>query len=158
MTRMSKGMAWARLSVALASGALLLLQSVYAAGAATLTIASVTIYPGDLISNSQLRDEEQQKVDQSAWLSRTDLVGRIAKRTLLKDQPIPIGSVEDARAFKVGSQVRLIFQEEGLTIVSSGMALQTGVAGDHVRVRNTQSGQIVVGLVQQDGSIKVGEK
>ena len=126
--------------------------------AGTLTIPNVTIYPGDVILGSQLVDEPSGDAGVGTWMSRSELVGRVSRKTLIKEKPIAYGSVEDAKTFKVGSQVQLIYQDEGLTIVSAGMALQSGSTGDSVRVRNTQSGQVVVGQVTANGAIKVGSQ
>jgi flagella basal body P-ring formation protein FlgA len=55
-----------------------------------------------------------------------------------------------------GAEVRLIYAEGGLLIVTSGMALQEGSAGDLIRVRNIDSGVTISGVVQPDGTVMVG--
>jgi flagella basal body P-ring formation protein FlgA len=56
---------------------------------------------------------------------------------------------------KRGEPARLVFQEQGLVIVMQVEALQNGGAGSFVRVRNVDSGLVVSGRVQQDGTIRV---
>ena len=44
-----------------------------------------------------------------------------------------------------------------MIIVAYGSALQAGGVGDLIRVRNQDSGLVVSGRVQADGSIRVSE-
>jgi len=50
-----------------------------------------------------------------------------------------------------------VFQQSGVSITAFGAALQAGAAGDLVRVRNADSGLTVSGVVQPDGSVRVGD-
>ena len=54
-------------------------------------------------------------------------------------------------------RIRELFEEAGLAIATYGQAMGPGARGDVVRVRNGESGVIVSGVVQADGSVKVGE-
>ena len=56
---------------------------------------------------------------------------------------------------RVGATVRLIYETPGLTIVTNGQSMQNGIVGQSVRVRNLDSGLIVTGNIQTDGSVKV---
>lgn len=120
----------------------------------------VTIYPGDRLDDSVLDDLEAPP-DASARRgvieSRKDIVGKIARRTLLPGQPILAIAVDNPRLITIGTQVKIVFSEGGLTITALGMALQAGAAGDLIRVRNQDSNLVVIGVVQQDGTVKVNE-
>ena len=76
--------------------------------------------------------------------------------TLLPGHAIPYASVSNRKVVVNGSEVKLIYAEGGLLIVTSGAALQDGSIGDVVRVRNSDSGVTVLGAVQPDGSVRVG--
>ncbi len=89
--------------------------------------------------------------------SKAMLLGRVAKRTLLPGKPILPIAVDSPRLVTIGSQVKIVFDEAGLTIVAYGAALQAGAIGDLIRVRNQDSGLVVSGRMQPDGSIRVGE-
>jgi flagella basal body P-ring formation protein FlgA len=89
--------------------------------------------------------------------SRQAVVGKVARRVLLKGHAIPISSVREAYLFKEGERVALVFRDGGLSIEASGVALQPGVLGSPVNVRNSETGVIVRGVVQSNGSVQVGE-
>jgi flagella basal body P-ring formation protein FlgA len=86
---------------------------------------------------------------------RSQLVGMIARRTLLPGQPVPVKSVEKPVLVRRGEPARLVFREQGLVIIMQVEALQNGGAGNFVRVRNIDSGLVVSGRVQEDGTIRV---
>ena len=119
----------------------------------------VTIYPGDVISDSMLEEIAIPENADPAFVvpSREALVGKAARRTLLPGKPISPMAVDAPRLVVLGAQVKLVFAEDGLVITTYGQALQNGAAGDIVRVRNQDSGLVVSGRVQPDGSIRVSE-
>lgn len=123
-------------------------------------VPRVTIYPGDKITDSML-DERSDVVPRDSEplyiRSREALIGKVARRTLLPRQPIQIMAVDNPRVVIVGAQVKVIFAEAGLDIVTYGIAQQAGGVGDIIRVRNQDSGLFISGRVQSDGSIRVGE-
>ena len=62
----------------------------------TLPVPTVTIYPGELIDADRLTERDVPPVARSAavTLERTAmLVGKVAKRTLLPDHPIPANAI-----------------------------------------------------------------
>ncbi len=125
-----------------------------------IPVARVTIYPGDRITEAMLdeRADATPRDGEGLYIrSRDGLIGKVARRTLLPRQPIPAMAVDNPRVVTVGAQVKVIFAESGLHIVTYGIAQQAGGVGDLIRVRNQDSGLFVSGRVQSDGSIRVGE-
>ena len=84
------------------------------------------------------------------------IVGKMARLTLLPGHAIPFAGVSNRKLVANGAEVKLVYAEGGLLIVTSGAALQDGSIGDVVRVRNSDSGVTVSGAVQPDGSVRVG--
>lgn len=131
--------------------------SAYAASI-ELPVARQTIPVGSEIGHRDLVERKfpSRTATQFAVAShRSQLVGQVTRRTLLPGQPIPINSVEKPLLVKRGEPARLVFQEQGLVIIMQVEALQNGGAGSFVRVRNVDSGLVVSGRVQQDGTIRV---
>ena len=115
------------------------------------------IYPGDLILDEMLVDVPNAARDGSGPFvdSRSLIVGRVARLTLLPGHAIPFSGVSNRKLVSNGAEVKLIFSEGGLVIMTTGSALQDGSIGDVVRVRNDDSGVTVSGAVQPDGSVRV---
>lgn len=119
-------------------------------------VPAMTLYPGDIIRDASLVDTLSSVPADAAIADRAQLIGKAARRTLLAGKPIPAGALDEPRLVTNGGAVRLLFDEPGLTIATTGQALQPGTHGEFIRVRNTESGVIVTGVVQRDGSVKVG--
>lgn len=122
---------------------------------------AMVIYPGDVIRESMLVDTDVRDLSRGTGNyieRRAELIGKAAKRTLLPGMAISPAWVESPRAVANGAQVRVIFREDGLTIVSSAAALQPGAIGDTIRLRSNDGGMTIVGVIQADGSVQVGER
>ncbi|MEP3047904.1 MAG: flagellar basal body P-ring formation chaperone FlgA [Roseibium sp.] len=123
-----------------------------------LPVPRQTIPTGAEIGNQDLIERKfPTRTAQQFAISthRSQLVGLVARRTLLPGQPIPVNAVEKQLLVKRGESARLVFREQGLLIIMQVEALQNGGAGSFVRVRNVDSGLVVSGRVQDDGTILV---
>jgi flagella basal body P-ring formation protein FlgA len=130
-----------------------------AAAGRTLPVPQVTIYPGDPIEPELLVDRTFAAGligNMSVIDDRDILAGKVAKRTLLPGYPIPLNSVEEPDVVSAGIPVRIVFRNGGLTITALGSPLQAGAAGDLISVRNLESGVTLHGVVQADGTVRVG--
>jgi flagella basal body P-ring formation protein FlgA len=121
-------------------------------------VATVTIYPGDVIREQMLTDADfPDAVASSVFVSNHSMiVGKVSKRTILPGSPIPINAIGVPRVVSIGAMVRLVYEEDGLQISTYASALQNGAAGDVISVRNMESGVTLSGVVRADGSIHVG--
>jgi len=123
-----------------------------------ITTPKSVIYPGDIIQDDMLLDTAAEDAPSGSGetAARSAIVGKMARRTLLPGQPIVLSDVGNPRLVVNGGAVTLYFTEGGLTISASGAAQQDGSEGELIHVRNADSGVIVSGVVQADGSVRVG--
>lgn len=129
-----------------------------AAGEVVL-IPNRVIYPGETIAPGALREVTlvAGKIKPDAVATKLeDLDGRIAKRTLLPGHYIPVNAIRQAWVVEQGAPVQVIFAAGPLTISAAAVTLQSGSAGDVVKVRNIDSGKTFSGIVMADGTIRVG--
>lgn len=129
------------------------------AGNIDLPVPRATVQPGDVISEDMIiirRFPEQTTRRFQVVTSRQEMVGKVARRTLQPGHPVPATAIAPDVVIKRGEPARLVFQEGGLFIIAQAEALQNGTVGAFVRVRNIDSGLIVTGKVQTDGSILIG--
>jgi len=124
-----------------------------------LPVPAVTIYPGDTISESMLKDRafpENYRFRTAVVESPRVLAGKTARRTLLPGEPIPLNAVDDPKIVTRGVQTSILFEEGGLSIIGVGIPLQSGTLGETIQVKNVDSGRIITGRVQSDGRIRIG--
>ena len=127
------------------------------AAAEHIPVPAVTIYPGDIVRDGMLTDKDfpDSFADAGFINRRADLIGKVAKRTLLPGQAITANSVALPKLVTIGAMVRLVFEEGGLLISTYASALQAGSAGDLISVRNLESGLTLSGVIAPDGTIHV---
>jgi flagella basal body P-ring formation protein FlgA len=149
-----------KLSAAVA-GALALAFAIARAEASddiALPVPKVTIYPGDVIESEKLSERlfvARTVARGTVFESHDPVIGKVANKTLLLGKPIPVNAVRDPYVVTQGKPTLIIFRDEGLTITSTAMALQNGGIGDIISARNIDSGLIVRGTVQADGTVRV---
>lgn len=123
-------------------------------------VPAITIYPGETIKDEWLteRDISSELAARASVLviSREAIVGKVSRRTLLPGSPIPLNAIAEPKVVVNGAKVRIVFEDDVLAITAYGTALQAGSAGDVVSVRNLASGLTISGIVQADGSVRVG--
>lgn len=124
-----------------------------------LPVPRSAIYPGDVIG-AEMFYNKLYRVDPNVRLTVFDnaaeLAGKIARRTLLPGQLVPLNAVKNADVVKHGRPVSLVYQADGLTITAGGIALQSGGAGDMISVQNVDSGLTIKGVIMADGTIRLG--
>lgn len=136
------------------------LPAVAVAGEITTPVARVAIYPGDTITSAMIEERRipaAPEPREPLYASRDALIGKVARRTLLPGQSIPRHAVREPDLVRAGRPVTLQFQAGGLLISGRGTALQAGVAGDVISAQNQDSGAIVRGTVQADGTLRLGD-
>jgi flagella basal body P-ring formation protein FlgA len=124
-----------------------------------LPVPSVTIYAGDTIQESMLKDRtfpDNYRYRTAVVESPRVLAGKMARRTLLPGEPIPMNAVDDPKLVTRGAQAQIVFEEGGLSIMGVGIALQSGTMGETIQVKNVDSGRVITGRVQADGRIRIG--
>ena len=124
-----------------------------------LSVPAMAISPGETITDRMLEDRvytpaEAQRYPRAA--TRSALVGKVAKRMLMPGTPVPVFAVADPKLITQGVPATIRFEEGGLSIRAVGMPLESGTVGAVVRLKNIDSGHMVTGVVQSDGTVKVG--
>jgi flagella basal body P-ring formation protein FlgA len=123
-----------------------------------LPVPRLTLYPGDVIGDDQIMERAfvaHTVARSTIHETRETLIGKVARRTLLPGQPIPINGVRDPYLVTQGKNALVVFEEGGLTITANAMALQNGGIGDLVSLRNVDSGTIIKGTVASNGTVRL---
>jgi flagella basal body P-ring formation protein FlgA len=124
-----------------------------------MPVPRITIYPGNVITESMLTDKLIRGPDAggpSYASAREELIGKVARQTLLPDLPVSTAGLREPFAVKQGQAAVVIFQSGGLIISATAIPLQAGSAGEVISLRNIDSGTTIRGIVQGDGTVRVG--
>jgi flagellar basal body P-ring formation protein FlgA len=123
-----------------------------------LPVPSAVVYPGQSILDRGVSPAKFRipgaKI--ASYVVEEDmLTDKIAKRTLLPNQPILLSDLKSPDLVRAGVPTPIVYREGGVYISSLGLPLASAAAGDKIRVRNVDSGITISGVVAADGSIEV---
>ncbi len=123
-----------------------------------LPVPRAVVYPGDVLADEMLMQRAfiaHTVARATVFEAREAVIGKVARRTLLPGQPIPMSAVRDPYLVVQGKPVLVVYEQGGLVISMRALALQNGGAGDVVSLRNTDSGATIKGTVAADGSVRL---
>ncbi|MGJ3265064.1 MAG: flagellar basal body P-ring formation chaperone FlgA [Salinarimonas sp.] len=158
--RTARAAAGLTLAVAALAGAALAVAPPARAAGVTLPVPTIPLYPGETIKATVRvqRDFPASTGTPAVVREAHPLVGKVARRTLLPGRVVPQNAVEEAKLVVRGETTQIVFEADGLVISTLVTPLESGGAGERVRVRNLDSGLVIVGVVQDDGSLRVGSR
>lgn len=123
-----------------------------------LPVPTAVVYPGQMVLDRGVMDMRFKVPGErlSAYVVEEGMLkNRVARRTLLPNQPILLSDLKSPDAVTAGQPAKLVYRAEGLIITGMGIPLQSVGAGEPVRVRNADSGVTISGIAAEDGSIEV---
>lgn len=132
---------------------------VSAADRIAFVVPSATVYPGQIVSDTALLEKQffiSAPAASQYVLSQDQATGKVARKTLLPGKPILVSALGEPSLVKRGVPAPLVFTSGTLVITAMGTPLESGAAGDFIKIRNIDSGIIVSGTVLADGRIQVG--
>ena len=109
-------------------------------------VANDVIRSGDKISASNISTEAGD-----AAPANDPLIGREVRRTIYAGQPVSMDNTRPARLVSRNQMVTVKYIRGGLEISTTGRAMGEAAADEPVTVLNTDSRQMVHGIVQKDG-------
>lgn len=136
--------------------AFLVLAAPSNAGVVRLPVPNVTLYPGDLLSEDVLssrRFKSSAAARAPVALEASQVIGKVARRTLLRGKPIALHALREPYLVKKGNPVKVVYVAGGLVITTYATSLKSGALGDLIQARNSDSGKIITGVVGGDGSL-----
>ena len=83
------------------------------------------------------------------------VIGMQLKRQIAAGAPVPVADLMRPTQVGRGEPVRMQLQVEGLSLSGQGVALESGAAGERIRVRNTSSQTVIEAEVLGPGAVRV---
>ena len=121
-----------------------------------LPVPVVTLYPGDVLDAQRIGFKDfhltADTPDRFA-MTRAQLEGKTARRTLVAGKPIALAHVAGQRVVRKGVPAHAAWQKGALSIDLMVEPLDDGAAGDLIRARNSETGAELRVLVRADGTL-----
>lgn len=122
-------------------------------------VTNRVVYPGQVIEPAMLEVVPLVRGNRKLgpiFQKPEPLHGKVARRTILPGRLIAPGAVRDAYLVQNGASVEVVLVDRSLTIVTTAVSMESGAAGDTVKLRNVDSGRTFTGVVMADGTVRVG--
>lgn len=133
---------------------LILFLIVWAAPAwAQIVVAERTIRANTIIDASDLGTRSGQFANGFDRIE--DVMGQETRVILYAGRPIRMQDIGAPTVVTRNQVVRVLFDNNGLRILTEGRALERGAIGDRIRFMNLNSRATLFGFVQADGSLRV---
>ena len=120
-------------------------------------VTTKSLHKGQIIDIQQVKFQKQNisRLNNGYYSRNDDLSGLEVRRNLKRGTVLTPNSLQPRLMVKSGQQVTLILDYKGLTIKSSGQALQSARRGEVIKVRNNQSQRIIEGVVSGEAQVRV---
>ena len=119
-------------------------------------VTSRPLARGDIVGPADVHTEERDitRVGYGYVESLDQITGHSLGRPLIAGIVLEPGDLNGRETVHAGEEVALIAQIDGIEVRTSGMALDGGDTGAHLRVRNGNSGRIIDGMVLGAGEVQ----
>jgi len=102
-----------------------------------------------------LGKREVTKTRGSIFFSVDDLIGKVAVRTILPNAIITETVVETPTTIQKGNVVKLFIEANNFSIVTKGLAQETGRTGDVIKVKNLNSDKVIYGKIVDPERVQI---
>ncbi|RDS81878.1 flagellar basal body P-ring formation chaperone FlgA [Dyella psychrodurans] len=119
-------------------------------------VTSRPLARGDIAGPVDVHTEERDiaRLGYGYVQSLDQITGHSLSRPLIAGVVLEPGDLNGRQTVHAGEEVSLVAQLGGIEVRASGMALDGGDTGAHLRVRNGNSGRIINGIVVGDGEVQ----
>jgi flagella basal body P-ring formation protein FlgA len=98
---------------------------------------------------------EVTKLREQPLKSIKETIGFRAKRNLRKGTILTTGAIQPIPDVETGMETLIVYDDGICRITAPGVALQSGVSGDYIKVKNKATRKIVVARVIEDGAVAI---
>ncbi|GIL00248.1 MAG: flagella basal body P-ring formation protein FlgA [Alphaproteobacteria bacterium] len=81
------------------------------------------------------------------------LDGKLARSTLVPGRPIALSQLREPHVINASKPVTIVYRAGALVITGEVIPLSSAAAGERVRARNVDTGLVVSGIAQADGTL-----
>jgi flagella basal body P-ring formation protein FlgA len=123
----------------------------------TVPVASRPLKRGEVIAagDIELSRVNKIRVSRDAIENLGDLVGYQLTRDVVQGEMLSTAMLMIPPVIKAGARVTLLFKEGRLEVTATGVALENGLKGAEIKVRNDTSKRTVIGKVVEAGLVAV---
>ena len=124
---------------------------------ADVMVLTDRVAKNDIISSGTAEIQRMDITDlrEKAIMSLGETEGLRLKRNLRKGTILTAGDFETIPDIESGMETKIVYDDGFCKITALGVALQTGVAGEYVKVKNKSTKKIILARIVDDKSVAI---
>lgn len=124
----------------------------------TVFVPKFALKRGETVSAAVVEEVDlpAKQVRTENLLSLDDIIGKETTRGLRAGEPFSLKKLRAPILVKRNQKVRMLYEKNGLYLVTEGRVLADAGAGERVKVMNEDAKKVVTGVVTQEGDVRVG--
>ncbi len=124
---------------------------------ANVFISAHPIAKGDRIVDADIQvvSRDITSLRGQYYKTKKNIVGKIAKRNIRLGSTFKSSALGLPIIVKKGDLVNILAETPGLSIRMTGKAINAGVKGQQIRVKNLSSNRIIQAIIQKPGLVKI---
>ena len=107
------------------------------------------------LSHLMVKEVDVTTLRSAYFQKESDIIGWWTKRSIAGGSTISANQLKPPYAIKKGYAILIEARRNGVTIRASGTALEDGLIGEQIDVQNDRSGNVVKGIVIEQGLVRV---
>lgn len=120
-----------------------------------VAIDRISRYDSFTEDNTAVRRMEVTNLYEKPVGSLDELNGTRAARNVSKGNVLTTGAIEIVPVIERGREIKIVFDNGVCNITAVGIAMENGMAGDYVKVKNQASGKIIVARVVDQTAVAI---
>ncbi len=123
----------------------------------SVVVATRTLRRGERLQarDIELREIDTARLRDTVYRHPERAEGMAVRRTIAAGNPLTAGSVTEPILIERGDTVSITAESGTVRIRHQGVALQDGVMGERIRIRNQRSERVIQATVTDDGEARV---
>jgi flagella basal body P-ring formation protein FlgA len=123
-------------------------------------ITSKVIKAGEIINSSDITLSKVKlgRMRDNNLISENDVVGMQAKKHISAGMLLKSSDLIKPPVIKLNDPVNIVYSSSRIKLKTSGIAMGSGAVGDMIKVRNEDTGTILLGQIVNKNSVQVGSE
>lgn len=124
-----------------------------------LPVVVSKISKSDLISDEKIeyRKLRNNRKYEDYFTDKLEIVGNVAMKNLTIGFPINKRDIAKGELVKRNTEVKIVYNKGSISLESIGKAISEGGIGSEIKVKNLESGKIIIGKIIDSKTVRVGE-
>jgi len=123
-------------------------------------VAAKIIRVGDIIIATDIKIQKirSNKVKDGIALNEQEVIGLQARKFIIAESVFKLNELSKPHVIKANDPVNIIYASNNLMLKTAGIALGSGAIGETIKVKNEDTGNVLLGEIVNKNTVQVSGK